>query len=509
MNGRDIMYGLNYISRKYIDEAEYGILERGIFHGKYAEKPVKPTALRKILLIVAVIALTALLVGCGVVYVLRIQNLKIGQTSIPVTQYDDPETPVSGTEASLDVFSLQGVQNSPSYLAAQEWFDFTQNYVFPGGEYWESEPDYWAYNVLNQEMVDKLDAICEKYGLKIIGKPWHEHSDCTTFLELAGVQSLVRADSGAEVHLPQGRFFPGGSFNIYGTLTMPETEQTLTISYSCIQKDVLYDVFGYLDSNTVTQRNYTTKDGVSLLLLESEQNGMILADRENCFISLSIDGTDGVTLEDIAEQFDFTITPHALDASAADAREQASLEEMGNNGYDPDYLQRPTYKEYVEDLIWSDNEAVMSGCDPSEISRKEYAFYDLDGNGKEEMILFSNDHILCIVGIKDGKTNDGKYYNMDLYEGNVLIDNMILGKGEEWYHIFTFANDGDPVFSNPKERSIVRLKKDADGQWWRTSTTDHYAEFDTRITEEEAMAILHSYQPLKLETRPLTEFEEP
>jgi len=56
---------------------------------------------------------------------------------------------------------------------------------------------------------------------------------------------------------------------------------------------------------------------------------------------------------------------------------------------------------------------------------------------------------------------------------------------------------------------IVRLKKTPDG-WWRTSSTDHYADFDTQITEEEAMEILNTYhKPVKLDTKPISEFEEP
>ena len=95
--------------------------------------------------------------------------------------------------------------------------------------------------------------------------------------------------------------------------------------------------------------------------------------------------------------------------------------------------------------------------------------------------------------MKDGLTNEGKLYGMYLCEDNVLIDQYpVPGLDEYWYHIFRFANDGDPVFSNPKEQSIVRLKKCKDGAWWRTSSTDHYAEFDTEISEEEAMKILNS-----------------
>ena len=96
-------------------------------------------------------------------------------------------------------------------------------------------------------------------------------------------------------------------------------------------------------------------------------------------------------------------------------------------------------------------------------------------------------------------------------EDRVFIDWPIGADAgwEDWYDIFRFANNDDPVFSNPKERSIVRLKKDADGNWWRTSSTDRYAEFDTQITEDEAQAILDSYKPITLETHPLSEFREP
>ena len=97
---------------------------------------------------------------------------------------------------------------------------------------------------------------------------------------------------------------------------------------------------------------------------------------------------------------------------------------------------------------------------------------------------------------------------MTLCQDNVLVEKTQVLVDECWYHIFRFANDGDPVFSNPKEESIVRLKEQ-NGIWWRTSATDHYADFDTQITEAEAMEILNAYTPVTLDTKPLTEFEEP
>ena len=270
-----------------------------------------------------------------------------------------------------------------------------------------------------------------------------------------------------------------------------------------------YDVFGYLEPSSVSQQNYTTADGVNVLLLKSSSSGMILVDRENQFLTLGIDGD--APLEQIAECFDFTVHPNAPDAAAADAREQASQEEMLSRMGDPNIGRRPTYAEYVQDLIRGDE---MNRSEDYTPPVSSYAFYDLDGNGTEELLIFSDDLITSVVGMKDGLTNEGKVYSMYLCDGNVLVDydsydSQPNAFGERWYHIFRFANDGDPVFSNPKEQSIVRLKQCKDGTWWRTSSTDHYAEFDTEISEEEAMKILNSYKPVELQTRPLTQFEEP
>lgn len=459
-------------------------------------------------LLAALIALLLMLVGCGIVYVLHLQDLRIGEQTVPQTQYDDSSNLIGETEVHLDVLSIQGIKGTPNYLANQEWLAFTNSYTHTGGEYWESAPEYWAYSVQNQEMVNKLDEICAKYGLKIIGKPWHEHIDCNPFLTLLGVDSLLKPNANATLSIPAGRFFPGGSFTIYGTLKIADTDNLFT--YHCVKKDVFYDVFGYVDGDSVLERNYTTTDGVNLLLLESDQSGMILADRDDCFFALSVDLAGDAALEQIAECFDFTIRTNPPDAAAADAREQASLEEMNSRQGDPNTLRRPTYGEYIEDLIQGD-EMHRSFNPEYTPPSKEYAFYDVDGNGTEELLVFYNGYIGSIVGMKNGTTDDGKSYHMYLCEDNVLVDGPSgpYADGEYWYHIFRFANDGDPVFSNPKEQSIVRLKKCADGTWWRTSSTEHYAEFDTEISEAEAMEILNSYKPVDLETRPLTEFEEP
>lgn len=484
MTGKELLTGIGNISHKYYEEAETAFLT----------EPQKRRTLRKPLMVAAIIALTLLLVGCAVVYVLRLQDMSIGTETI------------HGTE--LEVLSSQGIKDTPNYLANQEWLEFMQNYTPELKEYWDSEEAYWAYGVRDQFMVDKVDEICGKYGLNIIGKPWHEHVDCMEFLPLLGVDHLLKPDSKMTLTLPQGRFFPGGSFNVYGSLVIPDGKMVPDLSFDYIKKDVFYDVFTYLNPDIVTQRNYTTAEGITLLLLESTESGMIMHDRGDCFITLGLRMCDGVTLEEIADQFDFMIQATAPDPSAADAREQTSIAE--SRGEDPfaGRFERDTYGEYVEDMLWSDQWKLQNGFTSDEIPERGCVLYDLDGNGEEELLVFIDGYIQNIISKKDGKTTEGKTYHMILCENNVLIDISELTPGERRYHIFYFANDGDPVFSNPKERSIVRLKEQH-GSWWRTSSTDHYADFDTRITEAEAIEILNAYKPMTLDIRPMADFGQP
>lgn len=101
MNGKDLLIAMGDISPKYYQEAEF---ETMAFSRKGIRRP---------LLIAALIAMMLLLVGCAVAYALSMQDIKIGEHSIMQTQGDSTDE----TEIQLDVLSLQGVKDSPNYLA--------------------------------------------------------------------------------------------------------------------------------------------------------------------------------------------------------------------------------------------------------------------------------------------------------------------------------------------------------------------------------------------------------
>ena len=74
MNGKDIFLGLKYVGDDLIEKAEYGQ-----FPAASERKQDRSKGYRRPLLIAAVVAMLLMLVGCAVVYALRLQDLKIGE----------------------------------------------------------------------------------------------------------------------------------------------------------------------------------------------------------------------------------------------------------------------------------------------------------------------------------------------------------------------------------------------------------------------------------------------
>ena len=128
MNGKDIFLGLQYIGEDLIEKAEYGEFPT------IAEKEAKRLTLRKPLLIAAIVAILLLLVGCAVVYLLSLQEIKLGEEQVTYDVYNyDPQTgeavSYAGTKTETQqVLTLAGLSGTPAFQAAQEWFAFRQSY---------------------------------------------------------------------------------------------------------------------------------------------------------------------------------------------------------------------------------------------------------------------------------------------------------------------------------------------------------------------------------------------
>ena len=74
MNGQEMLIAFSYIDRKLIAESE----QSAPVSIQKAPRPTHRSA-KHVWLIAAAVALMLLLVGCGVLYVLRLQDMKIGE----------------------------------------------------------------------------------------------------------------------------------------------------------------------------------------------------------------------------------------------------------------------------------------------------------------------------------------------------------------------------------------------------------------------------------------------
>ena len=151
MNAMDLLTGLNGVRDSFVAEA-------GEFrHGKRRPRRLPS---KKLWLIAAIIALTLLLVGCAVAYMLHLQDMAFGQETQEVL----------GSEVQdRTLLSIRGVKGTPGYQAAKEWHEWLKTYDPDDAVYHSEEAfsedfgdEYYAYNLYTRDMKEKLDKICAK-----------------------------------------------------------------------------------------------------------------------------------------------------------------------------------------------------------------------------------------------------------------------------------------------------------------------------------------------------------
>ena len=171
MKAMDLLVGFGSVKDSYVISAEE-------FRQGKQKAQVKCLSTRKMWLIAAVIALMLLLVGCAVVYVLHLQDMKIGEEVITQEAWTGPSGEyMPSTEWVNTQLSLQGYNGSPEQQALREWLDFKEQYDPDGtlmkennmNESGVPEQYYITYDCYTFEMMDKLNEILDKYHLNALG----------------------------------------------------------------------------------------------------------------------------------------------------------------------------------------------------------------------------------------------------------------------------------------------------------------------------------------------------
>ena len=291
MNGKDLLIDLGNISHKYYEEAENSNISA----------TAKYKTFRKPLLIAAIIGLIMLLIGCAAYFYSLQQLVVIDHTKevIAVVEEDISENTtetVSETDAgpyvAEKVLSLQGYEGSPAHQALREWWEYAIDYTIQNPELrfssdYQRPEAYTKYPCYSQDMVDKVDEICSKYGLHLLGK--------STFITDAGGMeanglSGVLSEK-AEPRCFYGHLYEDGSFVASGELEFSgDYEKAVQFQMHNIKKDAFYTVhLGLNNMSDYTQWNYKTADGYTALLALSDRTGLIFVENKGCFVSIIIE----------------------------------------------------------------------------------------------------------------------------------------------------------------------------------------------------------------------------
>ena len=503
MTGKDLLTAMSGIDGRYIEEAAP------------AAAP-KTRSLRRPLLVAAAIAAALLLVGCGIVYALRLQDMSIGKATY-TQRFDDKGKAIDPVEKSMDIITPYGRSGDAIQQALKEWYEFQESYD-PDYLLATNEPDIpgipnqyeYTYSCYTQEMVDKVNEIAAKYDLKLLDEwiPFQRYQS-DIFLEETGIQSLLLPDSGAQITGMVGMLYPPYNFSMEFNL-VTENAGTLMTSYGYARKDYFPRAFpGGMDIDAYEQWDHTTPGGTKLLLaLNSKGQGEIIAEQENAMIMISIDGNRATShtaypdasevmtkaeLESIADQFDYSVQPKEVNKAVVEEKlAAAEADYQAEHAYVPETY--TDFSDYLKKNVYIPDES------------RQYSFYDLTGDGVDELLLGQDGAFLDWLEMENGEVMFHGYGESYLCEGNVLEQYQAPDRywDGERHTYFAFA-DGTATFKDDGGLGNVIANIQRRGsQWYRY--TDPYELESTEISQNEAAAIMAKYPRIQLDWKPLMDY---
>ncbi len=470
---------------------------------------------KKILLFAALIALMLALMGCTVAYVLSLQEKQVAQVE-GVSHWDKDGNPVKATEVTQSVISYDGYQDSPSYQAAREWYEFVSTYDPEGRLRPLNQPEgisdayFYSYDCYTPEMVEKLEEILRKNGLSSVGDTAIIQSwDVETYLNALGLDSLTHPQAPVTVSCLGGTAYPDGSFHMsvdfYFTGENPIWPSSVWSTVYYTKKDTFDPKYSAVNPEYYEEWAYTTADGTQLHIAMSAKGALIFAQQADAYLTVALNtdidwGTTQDTgekttrkiLEAMAEVFDFTIRPQAPDWDALKAQlaanfaaweeeQQAMMQAPPSSPGFSAYLENAYQNRVIRDLL--------------------YRFADVNGDGEEELLLCKETGAITeILYLEDGEVKLLDFgADVFLCEEGVL---EVVTAYDLYQNIGYYTLSGmEPVCENYLHYSL-----DTD-QWEKASQLPH-GNTDTPISAGEAAALRAKYSRLPLAVgQPLMEFK--
>lgn len=409
MTSRELLMILSNVKSEYILQAQE--LRSGESRPQIQRLPR-----RRLILIAAIIALMLVLVGCTV-YVWRMQDLIFDTTSV----WDQPAYRLS----------MQGFTDSPGYQATKEWFEFLETYDTDGSllknalydDYVEPEA-YQPYSCYTEEMVNKVDELCQRYGLDLMGQRYQGTPE--ELYRAVGIDSIFIQEPAGEYQLwDENLYYTDGSFTLWGQVSDARSD----FRFWCMKKQSFCDFhITITDIDSYQQWDYTTRNGAKLVLAVGSERSLILADQQDAFLTLHLYAAlDQQELEAIAEDFDFTFHSQPTDTVYANeqAAQQLAEEEADRESVQAQY-QYATYEEFIPNYI-------------NTVDDRYYTLLDLNGDGVQELAYAEGSQYRALMTISQGTV--------------VVLDSLSYPNGFELYQsedgeylVQTIKNVGNQTF---------------------------------------------------------------
>ncbi len=484
---RRLLYAIGWVKDEYIIEMQ----QRGI------KQKTRKMPSRRIWLIAAVITALLILAGCVAVF-LRLQDMSIGKETY--TQYfDDQGRYIDPVEKEKDIITLTGYADSPTKKAFQEWYEFQERYD-PNRELLTNEPNLpdipdaeeMVYGCYTPEMVETLHEIADKYSLQLLDvyTPIQKYQS-SIGLKALGVDSLLKPESPAQMGDVSGLLYSSYNFKLEYDVILADGTEYLVVQYYHRNGYFPRNAAGYYDLSEWQQWDYTTQDGVKLLLaLSSKGKAEIIADLGHGFMSIGFDSYDGPSLypqpdeiitkeglEQVAEVFAYNLPVQKIDVAAIQPELDAA--EAAYQAAHPPYVP-PTYSDYDGYMemagVWMGPEGY------------DYCFYDLDNDGAEELWIGYNGAVNRCIIMEGGEAKEKIYSGQYLCAGGVR--HIIFQPEFSSYELHQY---------NSEEGCVLTLAYYL-GNWYNPAESMDYANLvqQPTITEGEAKALMSQYPHLEL-----------
>lgn len=262
---------------------------------------------RRILLAAAI---AAILAGSALAVYQHTMQERLA-TDIPLFEGKDLyHYSVSGASDPDDSLSADAA-GTPEFLANAEWCDYL--YSDHEQDYDTRLPEdspYLAYTVWSA-MADKLQSIADRYQLRLFKRASFTNSleEFFAFPEIGGAFMLLE---GGDLVECVAQTYDDGSFLLGGVkapIDSGGSKSAVNLQITRAMKGTLTD-FSATGSGpeSYTCESYVTAAGTTVELALGEDDALVFAELDNCWVTLDISGTlDMKALQSLADSVDFAI----------------------------------------------------------------------------------------------------------------------------------------------------------------------------------------------------------